>query len=816
MAGNLCRSDEGIFTVPGREFHHITRFVSYRTQGSEVIFSCRTAQGARTEVRIMCLGDGVFRLRMSAKGKVTRKKTAMVVDDSPGRTRFRIKEEDGAVVLATKTARIRVNQDPWQVSVSDRAGRLILEESIYDYAGTVSEGARIVYPLGFSADKNGDHAVFESFTIQPDEHFYGFGEKFSGLDKKEQRIVCWNIEPLLLNTTDWAYKNVPFFMSTRGYGIFINSSHKIVYEMGSRSFISYSFLAEDPLMDFFLFIGDFKTILNEYTEITGKSPVPPKWSFGLWMSKCRYESRKEVEEVTDKLRKLEIPCDVIHLDSAWEKSCLKRTSSAFDYEWDEAAFPSPEEMTEDLREKGFKLSLATCPYVTRETGKVYKEAVKGGYLVRDKKGAFARFSPRPLYDKTYPAKLIEDMTESIRWRFIDFTDPGARRWLDETLGRLLKMGVATFKTDYGELSPLEGVYHNGMDGREMHNLYPLLYNQTVFEIVKKHTGQGMVWGRSGYAGSQRYPITWSGDCQGNFPTMACVLKGGLSYGLSGVPFWSHDIGGFDGQPSPVLYIRWAQFGLLSSHARCHGLTPREPWHFGKKVLRIFRRYAKLRYRLIPYLYSYAFVASRTGLPLMRALVLEYPDDPNVYHIDSEYLLGRELLIAPVFDETNRRNIYLPAGHWLDHWTGKEYEGPANVSYRAPLHILPIFIKEDSIIPLGPEIRYVGEKPCNPLTLDIYIKNRAEFTLYDDKGTLKFTCRKEKNHITLGISASRKEYILCFRNITPPKRVMVARKPIKRHTDEKGWKKARQGWYSDGSITKVRFRAQGRSSGLMTY
>ena len=494
--------------------------------------------------------------------------------------------------------------------------------------------------------------------------------------------------------------------------------------------------------------------------------MPPKWSFGVWMSRCMYKSRTEVETIAKKLRILNIPCDVIHIDPLWLKGREKSgIDSCHDLVFDTKKFPEPEKMVTNLKKMGFKLSLWENPYVLKGT-KIYEEGVKKHYF------------PISLTDKNKPAQIEPPNKPKIFTTLIDFTNPDAVKWYQEKHRKLLNIGVAVFKTDYGEWCPINARFYNGMIGKDMHNLYPVLYNKTVFDIIKKVCGKGIVWARSAYAGSQMYPVHWSGDTLAKYEVMAQVLRSGLSIGLSGIPFWSHDIGGFIGKPSQELYIRWTQFGMFCSHSRFHGTTPREPWEYGKKSIDICKKYILLRYRLIPYIYSYAYIANKTGIPIVRAMVLEFQDDHNTYDKDLQYMFGRELLVAPIFNETNIRNIYLPAGKWLDYWDKKEYTGPINIRYYAPLDRLPLFIRENSIIPYCPQMNYIGEKPFNKYVLDCYILSKAEFVLYDDNEIIKFSGIKNRDVLVFSISKSNKEYEMNFYKITV-KRAIIETKTIKK-------------------------------------
>lgn len=771
-----------------REIQSIKRLLKWKKFDDGFLFRCETAEGNAVDVRLDLCSDDVFRLRMVPSGPIRIKGTPMVLKEKLGEVRAGIEEDKNTLSIHTSKLTIKVNKDPWELSAYGQDGSLVFREFLGK--GVVWELE--TFPLGFLVDNSGKVHVFETIALYPDEHIYGLGEKFSDLDKRGQRIVSWSTEALG-DSTPRSYKNIPFFMSTRGYGIFVNSSHEIVYDFGVQCHVSYSFLIKDSLMDYFFIYGpSFKRILDLYTEITGKAPVPPKWSFGLWMSRAMYLNRGEVEEVCRKLREQDIPCDVIHIDPAW-----LREGHWCDLEWNEEAFPNPKEMIEKLKGMGFKLSLWISPYVPKGT-EMFEEGKRLGLFALKEDGS--------VYDDLVgdPADLfVSDRA------FVDFSNPRAVRWFQKKIRKLLEMGVAVIKTDFGESSPRDAVYHDGKRGDEMHNLYPLLYNRCVFEAVEKFAGRGIVWGRSGYAGMQRYPVCWSGDPASDFNTMACVLRGGLSMGLSGVPFWSHDIGGFWlGEVTPELYVRWAQFGLFCSHSRCHGTTPREPWEFGDEALSIFRRYAKLRYRLIPYIYSCAHISHRTGLPMIRAMVLEYQEDPNCYDKDLQYMFGESFLVAPIFDESGKRNIYLPKGKWVDYWTKEEFDGPMNLTYHAPLERLPLFVKANSIIPMGPEMNYVGEKPFDPIELDIYLYDRAEFTLYDDGEEVTFRGERVPGRVIFEIGKSEKNYILRFNGISPPSKVTSNGEELVRCSSQHELEGVSEGWWCGPGLVLVRISAKG--------
>ena len=399
-------------------------------------------------------------------------------------------------------------------------------------------------------------------------------------------------------------------------------------------------------MDLFVFLGAPKDVLNEYTNLTGKASMPPLWSFGLWMSRITYSKEDEVRAVAAKLRENHVPADVIHLDTGWFE-----TDWRCDYKFSTTRFKDPTKMMADLKQQGFHISLWQLPYFVPQNS-LFPEIVAKGLAVKDGKGNLP----------------YEDAV-------LDFTNPATVSWYQQKIASLLKMGAGAIKVDFGEAAPLTGIYANGRTGFYEHNLYPLRYNQAVADITRQVTGENIIWARSAWAGSQRYPLHWGGDSGNTDSSMAATLRGGLSFGLSGFTFWSHDIGGFTQKPPEELYRRWVPFGMLTSHSRCHGAPPREPWEYSAQFLEEFRRADELKYRLMPYIYAQAKDSSERGLPMLRALFIEYPDDPGTWTVEDEYLFGSDLLVAPLMESgATGRDVYLPKGQWIDFQTGKVYAG----------------------------------------------------------------------------------------------------------------------------------------------
>jgi len=502
--------------------------------------------------------------------------------------------------------------------------------------------------MPFSFIKNSDdysRNVAASFSLSPDEKIFGCGESFTRLNKRGQKLVLFTTDTQSTASTQM-YKPIPFFMSSRGYGMFVHTSAPLTFDFGQTHDSTSTLYSGDEELDLFFFFGTPKEILSEYTALTGRSPLPPLWSFGMWMGTISFNSEKQVKEVAMGLRKNKFPCDVIHIDSGWFEKGIN-----CDFKFNKKTFPHPEEMMKFLKNHGFKTSLWQIPYFTPHNP-LFDEIVEKQLYIKNAAGHIP----------------TEDA-------ILDFTNEKTIRWYSDKLKNLLRMGASVIKADFGEATPLHGLFCSGVTGFFEHNLYPLRYNKIVSEITAKETGEQIIWARSAWAGSQRYPVHWGGDAEVSDAGMAGTLRGGLSFGLSGFSFWSHDIGGFSGSPIEELYGRWAFFGLMSSHSRIHGFPPREPWKYSKPFQKSFRKIAELKYMFIPYIFTQSYLSCKNGWPLLRTLFFNYPNDSTSWFIEDEYMLGNDLLVAPLM-ETGRkeRKVYLPEGKWINIESNKIYSG----------------------------------------------------------------------------------------------------------------------------------------------
>lgn len=731
-------SDDGVQIVE--------EVLTYRVEDGRIILDCWTSGGEWATVVLTPVNGHVLRLTLHPSGAPrTPRQTPCLVEQDPraepyvyangqeSGLRIDVQERDGVISIWIADMLVEITKKPWELVLKNRYGYQILREHRAD---TNLRGWRRASWLGYRRGPDDTvTSTFEALALAPDEHIYGLGEKFMPFDRRGQKIESWNYNTWGA-TNERAYKNIPFFVSSRGYGVFLNTTFKTTWDIGSgaTSSISTQIETEDDRLDLFFIWGPrIADILTRYTALTGRPPVPPRWSFGFWQSKCTYSSWDEVWEIVRKARAERVPTDVVHLDPPWLRDRMYA-----DLVWDETRFPDPAGNLARLRAEGIRISLWLQPWIPEES-EVFAEGQEQGAFATREDGSVYFYAP------TIPGRPPS------RCGIVDFSSPTGREWYIQKILGLLSQGVSAFKTDFGEAIPEDAVFANGMRGAEMHNLYPLLYNAAFYEAFER-SGRAddlVCWGRSGWAGIQRYPVSWSGDMLCNFPSMTCTLWSGLSFSLSGVAFWSHDIGGFMGETNPELYVRWAQWGLLSSHSRAHGTANREPWSQGEQALTIFREFDELRYQLIPYLYSLAHEAHQTGLPLMRPMVLEFQDDPATHTIDSQYLLGPSLLVAPVLEQgLTSRQTYLPRGTWYNFWTDTAYEGGRWLHLPTQaLEMMPLFVKAGTILPLGPIQQHTGELAAehggpDEITLRVYplsLPNpaRAEGALHEDGGTTTY-------------------------------------------------------------------------------
>jgi len=664
---------------------------------------------------------------------------------------------------------LEIRFEPWLMRFLNPSGEEIFADNPDDIDGL---GRPLVLPLGYVQRKGQIAEISASFRLRPGEPLFGLGEKFTALDKVGSRFVSWT-QDALGSTSERSHKNIPFLWSSRGYGLYIDSSAKIYWDLGATSCQSAIIRLHDTVLDAYLISGESPAkILDQYATLTGRAPVPPKWTFGTWLSTGgTHRTQEDVQSMISALERHEFPADVIHIDPWW-----MRERMYCDFQWDRKAFPRPELLIDVLHHLGLKLSLWEHPYISVES-ELYAAVKEKGYFVRRPDGEIytidygLSLAPKP-DGRVRPAAGKKSW--NARVAIVDFTNPEATRWFKDLHRPLLRMGVDAFKTDFGENIPADAVFANGKTGAAMHNLYPLLYNRAVFEVIEEEKGCGIVWGRSAFAGSQQYPIVWSGDPAADYQSLASTIRGGLSAGMSGLPFWSNDIGGYRGTPPAELYVRWAQFGLLCSHSRMHGDSPREPWLFGEKALSIVREYALMRYELFPYIYSAAVEAGLHGLPVIRALPLAFPDDPNNTDKDFEFMLGPWLLLAPVVDPGGKRDVYLPGGVWFHYWTGELLRGPKNLRLHVPLDTLPIYVLGGAIIPRMQRDRRIPQEPIDPLIIEIWPQGRSSYNLYEDEGVTEFICSQGKDGISLEWSGPLpRRMIFHFRGIRVPQKILMA-------------------------------------------
>jgi alpha-D-xyloside xylohydrolase len=542
--------------------------------------------------------------------------------------------------------------------------------------------------------------VHEQLTLGVGELVYGLGERFGPLVKNGQVVDIWNADGG--TSSEQAYKNVPFYLTNRGYGVLVNHPGHVSYEVGSESVERVQFSVAGESLEYFIIYGPTpKQILERYTALTGRPALVPAWTYGLWLS-TSFTTDYDEETVSgfiDAMAERDLPLSVFHFDCFW-----MREFNWCDFEWDRRTFPDPEGMLARLHEKDLRICVWINPYIGQRSP-LFAEAKAAGYLVKKPNG---------------------DVWQSDLWQagmgLVDFTHPDATKWYQSKLRTLLDQGVDAFKTDFGERIPVDVEYFDGSSTDRMHNYYTQLYNQAVFDVLKEARGEGeaVLFARSATVGGQRLPVHWGGDSTSTYESMAETLRGGLSLALSGFAFWSHDIGGFEGSPDAGVFKRWTAFGLLSSHSRFHGSSSyRVPWVFDDEAVEVTRAFTKLKLRLMPYLYAAGLEATRTGTPVLRPMQLEFPGDPATAYLDRQYLLGSDLLVAPVFSADGSVELYLPAGTWTNYFTGERVTGPGWRQETHGFDSIPLYVRDGAVLAIGAREDRPDYDYLDGLTLELY-------------------------------------------------------------------------------------------------
>lgn len=567
----------------------------------------------------------------------------------------------------------------------------------------------------------------EELDLSVGELVYGLGERFTAFVKNGQVVDIWNKDGG--TSSEQSYKNIPFYVTNKGYGVLVNDPGGVSFEVASEKVKKVQFSVPGESIEYFVIDGPQpKDVLDKYTSLTGKPALPPAWSFGLWLTTSFTTNYDEatVNSFVDGMAERDLPLHVFHFDCFW-----MREFHWTDFKWDERTFPDPVGMLKRLKEKGLKICVWINPYIGQRS-RLFEEGKQNGYLVKKPNG---------------------DVWQWNLWQpgmaLVDFTNPEACEWFAGYLRELVDMGVDSFKTDFGERIPTDVVYHDGSDPVKMHNYYTYLYNKVVFDVLEEKLGknEAALFARSATVGGQKFPVHWGGDCYADYESMAESLRGGLSLGLAGFGFWSHDIGGFENTAPVHVFKRWLQFGLLSSHSRLHGSSSyRVPWAYDEEAVDVTRYFTKLKCSLMPYLFDAAVYATEKGVPTQRAMFLEFPEDPAAETLDRQYMLGDSLLVAPVFSEAGDVTYYLPEGKWTHFLNGKTVEGGRWLKENYDFFGLPLFVRPNSILPTG----------ANNVRPDYDFADGVELGLYQLEDGVKVTrtVRNMKGETELQVTAIR--------------------------------------------------------------
>ena len=642
----------------------------------KIINKGNTLDGINLTLRITAPMEEMIRVQ-TIHHKGVRKKTPEFPLNLPAPKPLKTREDGRYLTITSGSLSLVIDKDDWSMEYR-RDKTLLTKSGKGDLAYIKTDWTGLPYDVG----KEDSAYMRQQLRLSVGELVYGLGERFTAFVKNGQSVSIWNEDGG--TSTEQSYKNIPFYLSNRGYGVFVNHPEKTEFEIGTEQVAKAAFSVQGESLDYFVIHGPtMKQVLMRYTDLTGKPPRLAPWTYGLWLSTSfttDYDE-KTVMSFIDGMEERGIPLSVFHFDCCW-----MREYHWTDFVWDERVFPDPVGMLKRIKEKGIRVCVWINPYIGQESV-LFTEGMEKGYFLKKKNGDVWQW----------------DMWQS-GLAVVDFTNPEARSWYQGKLEMLMDMGVDCFKTDFGERIPTNVTYFNHSDPHKMHNFYTYLYNQAVYEVLERRRGkeEAVLFARSATAGGQKFPVHWGGDCWSDYESMEESLRGGLSLTSSGFGYWSHDIGGFESQSTPDVYKRWAAFGLLSTHSRLHGSTSyRVPWVYDQEAVEVVRFFTRLKLELLPYLYGEGVKTSVTGIPMIRSMAMEFEDDRNCSYLDKQYMLGDSLLAAPVFNEEGIAEYYLPKGTWTHYLTGETAQGGVWRREHQDYCSIPLWVRAGSVIPTAP-------------------------------------------------------------------------------------------------------------------
>ena len=660
-----------------------------------------TLEGVNLTVEISAPYERVLRVRMVHYAGT--KKNGPAFELAPARDGILASEETSEYVV--------VSSGDLRVEIDKRTARMTFYHGTEKLTGCAEKDCAYIKEnwKGLYYDGKPDNAFMRGqLDLSVGERIYGLGERFGAFVKNGQSVEIWNEDGG--TSTDQAYKSIPFYLSSRGYGVFVNHPQRVSFEIGSEMVSKASFTVQGEELDYFLIDGpSMKDVLMRYTDITGKPSLPAPWTFGLWLSTSFTTDYDEatVGSFVDGMAERGIPLSVFHFDCFW-----MREFSWCEFIWNPKTFPDPEGMLARLKAKGLRVCVWINSYVGQESV-LFEEGVREGYFLKRPNGDVWQ------WDMWQPGMAI-----------VDFTNPKARAWYSQKLEALVDMGVDCFKTDFGERIPLDVVYADGSDPEKMHNYYTYLYNKTVYDVLVRKKGKrdAILFARSATAGGQKFPVHWGGDCWSSYEAMQESLRGGLSLTSSGFGFWSHDIGGFERRSTADVYKRWCAFGLLSTHSRLHGSDSyRVPWSYDEEAVDVLRFFTRLKARLMPYIYRCAAETAQTGVPMMRSMTLEFPEDRNCDYLCSQYMFGDSLLVAPILNDRGMAEYYLPKGTWVNVLTGEVKNGGEWYSEYHDYLSVPLYARAGSIVAFGAQDDGVEYDYASGTEYRVYVPVMGEWT-----------------------------------------------------------------------------------------